>query len=174
MKVIHADSPNHGPRPAGERGVISCVVLHATADEHTLSAVRWCQTPAPANPNPVSYHVIVDRDGTIYQLVPLARRAWHAGASEFMGRPNVNDFSIGLSFANRNDGIEPYPEVQLSVGAALVASYCRIYPAITPDRITTHRAIAPTRKTDPAGPAFDLDAFKLRVLRELTQGGGCI
>lgn len=174
MRVVASPSRNHGPRPEGARGVVSCVVLHATADDDAMTSVRWCQTPAPENPAPVSYHTIVDRDGTVYTLVPLTRRAWHAGVSVFGGRANVNDFSIGLSFANRNDGVEPYPEVQLAVGAALVASYARLFPAITVDRITTHRAIAPTRKTDPAPPAFDFDAFRLRVLRELTGAGGCV
>lgn len=170
MKLVQTPSPNWNARPAGERGVISCVVMHATADEDTGACVRYLCDRA----SQVSYHTLVDRDGTVYQLVPLAKRAWHAGVSLFRGRENVNDFAIGLSLANRNDGAEPYPDVQLSVAAALVASYCRIYPAITVDRITTHRVIAPTRKTDPAPPAFDFDAFRLRVLRELTGAGGCV
>lgn len=164
MKIVNVPSPNFNARPKGE---ISCVVLHATADSDTHESVAWCRTPKPANPNPVSYHSIIDRDGTIYALVPVDKRAWHAGVSVFDGRQNVNDFSVGYSFANRNDGKEAYPEAQLAVGAALVAALMRIYPALTMDRVTTHAVIAPGRKTDPAGPAFDLEAFKLRVMVEL-------
>ena len=170
MKLFNMPSPNWTERPDGT--VIDCVVLHATADRDTRASVAWCRTPKAGNPNPVSYHVIVDRDGSIYTLVSTEKRAWHAGVSEFMGRQNVNDFSIGLSFANLNDGVEAYREAQLAAGAALVAGWMKRYPAITLDRITMHRTIAPTRKTDPAPPAFDLDAFKLLVQRELL--GNCI
>ena len=167
MRLIQHYSPNWNHRPCP----IDAVVLHATADDDTAGSLQWCCTPKPKNPNPVSYHALVDRDGTVYALVDVEHRAWHAGVSSFKGRANANDYSIGLSFANRNDGKEPYPAVQLQVGAALVASWMRQYPAITLDRITTHRAIAlpDGRKTDPAPPAFDLAAFLALVHDELTK-----
>lgn len=169
MKIVPAPSPNFGTRPCP----VDAVVLHATADSDTHESVVWCRTPKPKNPNPVSYHAIIDRDGTVFDLVDTGKRAWHAGVSSFTGRQNVNDFSIGYSFGNRNDGVEPYPEIQLQVGAALCAAAMKRY-GIPLDRITTHANIAPGRKTDPAPPAFNLDAFKLRVLREVTGAGGCI
>lgn len=169
MKMISKPSPNFNSRHGT---AIDCVVLHATADTDTQESIAWCRMPAPQNPNPVSYHVIVDRDGTVYTLVDSEKRAWHAGVSVFQGRPDVNDFSVGLSFANKNDGVEPYPGVQLAVGASLVAGWMHRYPGITLDRVTTHRVIAPTRKTDPAPPAFDLAAFKDRVSGELIPQGG--
>jgi N-acetylmuramoyl-L-alanine amidase len=176
-KIITRVSPNHGPRPSP----VSAVVLHATADSNTPGAVEWCCTPKPRNPNPVSYHAIIDRDGTLYSLVDVKRRAWHAGYSLFGGVYDVNDFAIGVSFGNRNNGKEPYPEVQLAVGAALIATYMHLYPAITIDRITTHAVVRTAwhaanpgrtdvaQKTDPMPPAFSLEAFKVRVLAELAR-----
>ena len=174
MKLLQHPSPNWNERPRGT--VIRAVVLHATEDAHTENAVAWCCTPAPKNPKPVSYHVIIDRDGTVIQLVDAAKRAWHAGVSEFDGRTNVNDFTLGLSFSNRNDGAEAYPDVQLAVAAAVIAGWIKVYPAITLDRLPMHRTIARPegRRTDPCPPAFDHNAFRLRVMRELTGGGGCI
>jgi N-acetylmuramoyl-L-alanine amidase len=182
MKLLNHPSPNWNERPGGAEDV-DTVTLHATADQDTAAAVTWCCTPAPKNPKPVSYHTIVDRDASVIVLVSSTRRAWHAGRSLFHGRADVNDFSIGLSFANRNDGVEPYPPEQLAVGAALVAGWMKRYPKITLDRITTHAAIRSAWrvthpeaeiKTDPAPPAFDLDKFRLTVMRELTGAGGCI
>lgn len=164
MRVVTYPSPNFNARP----GPLDAVVLHATADTDGEASVHWCADPA----SKVSYHVIVDRDGVVYALVDVLKRAWHAGVSSFQGRPNCNDYAIGVSFANRNDGKEPYPEIQLAVAAALVAGYMRRFPAITIDRITTHAIVAPTRKTDPRPPAFNLAAFKLRVLGELQGGQG--
>jgi N-acetylmuramoyl-L-alanine amidase len=158
-KIVTRTSPNHNARP----GPITALVLHATADSRDMPSVDWCCDPA----SKVSYHDIIGRDGTLYHLVPVARRAWHAGVSSFQGVGDVNDFSIGVSFSNRNNGKEAYPEVQLAVGAALVASYMKAYPAITLDRVTTHAVIAPGRKFDPMPPAFSLAAFKVRVQAEL-------
>ncbi len=39
----------------------------------------------------------------IYNLVPLEQRAWHAGASAFRGRTNINDTSVGIEIVS--DGI---------------------------------------------------------------------
>ena len=173
--VRRVPSPNHNQRPQGAAS-INAVLLHATEDRDTENAIRWCCTPKPANPNPVSYHSIVDRDATIIHLVDVELRAWHAGKGRFGDVMDVNNIAIGLSFANRNDGLEPYPEGQLAAGAALVAAWMKRFPAITMDRLIRHRdtALPVGRRTDPCPPAFDLNAFKLRVLRELTGGGGCI
>lgn len=174
-KLLLRPSPNWNARPHGITP--TCVVLHATASKSVEQDVDWCRTPKSRNPRPVSYHVIIDRDGTLYSLVDVLKRAWHAGVSSFRGVPDVNSYSIGVSFANDNTGTEPYPAAQLAVGAALVAGYARRFPAITLDRITTHawvreewrKAGHPEAeiKTDPAAPAFDLAAFRVRVQCEL-------
>jgi N-acetyl-anhydromuramyl-L-alanine amidase AmpD len=163
MKIKRVPSPNWSHRPTGTE--IDCVVLHATASDDVDQDVAWCRDKQ----SKVSYHVIVDRYGAIWDLVSVDHRAWHAGVSSFCARPNVNDYSIGLSFANKNDGVEPYTEEQYEVGAALVAGYIRTYPAITLDRITTHRAIAlpAGRKTDPLG--FFMQRFKDLVQTELAR-----
>lgn len=173
-KLLIRPSPNWNERPASVTP--SLVILHATASKHCEQDVEWCRTPAPRNPKPVSYHVIIDRDGTIYSLVDPEHRAWHAGVSSFRGVTDCNSYSIGVSFANDNTGSEPYPSAQLAVGAALVAGYARRWPSISLDRITTHAIVrAEWRrthpeaevKTDPAVPAFDLGAFRVRVQCEL-------
>jgi N-acetylmuramoyl-L-alanine amidase len=174
MKLLQHPSPNHGARPATID--VDTVVLHATADADTMQSVNWCCTPAPKNPKPVSYHAIVDRDGTVFQLVDPRRRAWHAGVSRHLGRDNVNDFSVGLSFANKNDGVEKYTDAQYAAGAALVASWMRQFPLITLERITTHAEIRDAWrknhpeaeiKTDPV--RFDLTRFKTLVALEYTE-----
>src|SRR4051812_35365232 len=114
MKINRVPSPNWSHRPTGTE--IDCVVLHATASDDVDQDVAWCRDKQ----SKVSYHVIVDRYGAIWDLVSVEHRAWHAGVSSFCARPGVNDYSIGLSFANKNDGVEPYTEEQYEVGAALV------------------------------------------------------
>lgn len=100
----------------------------------------------------VSAHLLIRRDGEILQFVPLNQRAWHAGRSNFQGRENCNDFSIGIELEGTD--IYPYTGQQYTALAKITRQIQQHYPKISRDRITGHSDIAPGRKTDP-GPAFD-------------------
>lgn len=112
----------------------------------------------------VSAHCLIRRDGEIVQYVPFNQRAWHAGVSEYAGRPRCNDYSVGIELEGTDD--TPYSDAQYQRLAALTALLLDTYPAMaTPEgilRITGHSDIAPGRKTDP-GPAFDWDDFYARL-----------
>lgn len=153
---------NDNARPPGTEP--DTVVVHADASKKASSTVSWIEDDG----SDVSYHSFVERDGDLHRLVEPERRAWHAGKSRFGGRTDVNDFSLGISFANRNDGVEEYTEIQYQVGAAEVATWMRRYKKITLDRIVTHAMVATPagRKTDP-GPQFDMEKFKLYIQRTL-------
>jgi N-acetyl-anhydromuramyl-L-alanine amidase AmpD/uncharacterized membrane protein len=47
-----------------------------------------------------SVHFVIDRDGSIIQLVPTNRAAAHSGAGSWRGLPNLNARSIGIEFMN--------------------------------------------------------------------------
>ena len=111
----------------------------------------------------VSSHCLIRRDGEIVQYVPFHQRAWHAGVSEWMGRENCNDFSIGIELEGTDE--TPYAEIQYLVLSQLVHLLRSVYPGITEDRIVGHNTIAPTRKTDP-GPSFDWEHLG-RLLRQV-------
>lgn len=139
-------SPNCDERPPGAR--ITCVVLHATAIPTLDGTVAWFLDPRSR----VSSHFVIDREGRVVQTVPLEKRAWHAGAAEFLGRRSVNDFSVGVELVNRNDGIDPYPEAQVRSAAEVIRFVRGRYP-VPLESIVSHAQVArPTgRKTDPAG-----------------------
>ena len=105
----------------------------------------------------MSSHLLIDREGAITQFVPFDQRAWHAGVSDFEGRSNCNDFSIGIEMEG-SDNIA-YTDIQYSVLAKVTALLLAHYPAITSERIVGHSDIAPGRKTDP-GPAFDWPRYR--------------
>jgi len=100
----------------------------------------------------VSAHLLIDRAGAVTQFVPFNARAWHAGVSQFEGRDNCNDFSIGIELEGAD--LIPYTDVQYTQLAAIAQLLQQTYPKIAPSRIVGHSDIAPLRKTDP-GPAFD-------------------
>ena len=94
----------------------------------------------------VSYHCLIDRDGTRCTLVPDTDIAWHAGASRFLGRTRCNDFLLGVAFAGDTDR-DPLSEAQLASSLEwLEARWARL--GWTLERLTDHRQVAPERKRD--------------------------
>jgi len=100
----------------------------------------------------VSSHLLIKRTGEIVQFVPFNKRAWHAGVSQFQGRTQCNDYSIGIELEGTDD--TPYESVQYQQLVNVIEVLREAYPAITRERIVGHSDIAPGRKTDP-GQAFD-------------------
>jgi N-acetylmuramoyl-L-alanine amidase len=107
----------------------------------------------------VSYHFLLGRSGQLYSLVDPKHRAWHAGVAEWNGIKDVNAVSLGVSFANKHDGVEALTPIQIAVMLGAVEGWARVFPTL--EAVTTHHAIAPTRKRDPLdSPGFDLAAYE--------------
>lgn len=163
-------SPNHGER----RGAYTwskrpdIVLLHYTGmpDGRGLSgaerAIRWLTTEE----SQVSCHYVVDVDGTITQLVPESRRAWHAGLGTWQGNTDINSASIGIEIVNPghvwdmsgaafgsdqaevHPGYCDFPEAQITAVMALVKDIVARNRMSTTG-ILAHSDIAPARKSDP-------------------------
>ncbi|USM11575.1 1,6-anhydro-N-acetylmuramyl-L-alanine amidase [Citromicrobium phage vB_CbaS-RXM] len=72
------------------------ITWHYTAGWTAASAISTLTRKGSG----VSVQFVVDRDGTITQLVRCDRRAWHAGPSAFMGFKDLNTHSIGVEIVN--------------------------------------------------------------------------
>ena len=107
----------------------------------------------------VSAHFLVRREGELIQLVPCAKRAWHAGPSSWRGRERCNDFSVGVELEGADD--RAYSDRQYARLAELLAALRRRYPIVD---VVGHIDIALGRKTDP-GPAFDWGHFRESLAR---------
>jgi N-acetylmuramoyl-L-alanine amidase len=139
-----APSPNHDARAAGLSTDI--LLLHYTGMTTTEIAIERLRDPVAR----VSSHYVVDEPGTILQLVPEARRAWHAGLSSWEGENDINSRSIGIEIGNpgHSYGYPDFPEAQI----AAVVALCRDIVArrrIRPDHVLAHSDVAPQRKCDP-------------------------
>jgi N-acetylmuramoyl-L-alanine amidase len=107
----------------------------------------------------VSSHYFIDEDGTILQLVPESRRAWHAGVGVWKGERDLNSASIGIEIVNpgHDGGLPPFGEAGIAATIALCRDIAARHP-IRPERILAHSDIAPARKRDP-GERFPWDAL---------------
>ena len=99
----------------------------------------------------VSSHFLITRKGALIQFVPTYKRAWHAGISEYKGRKNCNDFSIGIELEGCDK--EEFEKPQYYSLSRLI-NFLSIDLQINKQNIVSHADIAPGRKTDP-GPYFD-------------------
>ena len=90
--VPYVPSPNCGGRIEP-----TLIVLHDTADRlRPDDTISWFKDPK----SKVSAHFVVARDGSVTQMVPCDRAAWHAGKSSWKGRASCNNFAIGIEIDN--------------------------------------------------------------------------
>lgn len=145
-----APSPNHGARRAGP---LDMLILHYTGMDSGAAALARLRDPL----SEVSAHYLVFEDGGIVQMVPEARRAWHAGAGAWKGETDVNSRSIGIEIVHPGHagGLPPYPEAQVEAVIALARDVLDRWP-IPPERVLAHSDVAPERKEDP-GEIFPWD-----------------
>lgn len=131
-------SPNRDPAPPHER---LGVLFHHSVSSFADTIARMLD---PASR--VSYHVLIDGDGTRCTLVPDGHIAWHAGASQFLGRTRCNDFLLGLAFAG-DTRARPLTEAQLASGLEWLAPRW-VRHGWSADRMIDHRQVSPGRKDD--------------------------
>ncbi|MGD1853066.1 MAG: peptidoglycan recognition family protein [Leptolyngbyaceae cyanobacterium] len=158
-RVALADPSNYGERytvDANGQPLTNdyIAVLHETVWSAN-SAINTFQTYHARDADQVSYHTIVDRDGTVIYIVPPDKRAYGAGNSVFNG-PNgpetavtnpafsssVNNFAYHISLVTPSDGQDSapshsgYTDAQYKSLAWLIAK-----TTIPEERIATHAAV---------------------------------
>lgn len=169
--ACHFVSPHCHPRPPDE--VVRLVVLHGISlppkqfggdDIVDLFLGQLDSNRHPAYASlvgvRVSAHFLIRRDGGLLQFVSCADCAWHAGESQWSGREQCNDFSLGIELEGSDE--RDYTDEQYGQLVELLGALRRQYPDI---KVAGHCHIAPTRKTDP-GPHFKWDWLFLQIGKE--------
>ena len=118
---------------------VEAVIYHYTGSTSARGTRRWLMMDDDVF---VSVHFIVDRDGTIWQLIPLTERGAHAGGrtSRLFEKGNVNGRTIGIEIMNNGPlrgppdalttwGGKPFNGVAVSAGG--VAKRGEDYPTET-------------------------------------------
>jgi len=107
----------------------------------------------------VSSHFLIRRGGELLQFVPLAARAWHAGASRWRGRERCNDFSVGIELEGVDDAV-----FEAAQYASLVTLFTKLQTVLPLREVAAHSDVAPGRKSDP-GTHFDWARFLQQLAR---------
>ena len=137
-------SPNFDERTGLARP--DMMILHYTGMQFAHEAVhRLCDPKAR-----VSSHYVVMDNGSILQLVPEVKRAWHAGVSSWGGDTDINSRSIGIEICNpgHDFGYPDFPVRQIAAVITLCRSILTRH-IIRPENVVAHSDVAPARKQDP-------------------------
>ncbi len=147
MKFINKfKSPNFNNRIYSK---IKFIIIHYTALKNSKTAIQFlCDEK-----NKVSSHFLISQNGSIYSLVDIKKRAWHAGNSAWMNYRNINSYSIGIeldfSYEFKNNSYN----YKMIASLKKLLKYLLIKYKLKNTNILGHSDIAPFRKIDP-GPSF--------------------
>jgi N-acetyl-anhydromuramyl-L-alanine amidase AmpD len=152
------------------------VVLHETVSSAS-STINFFQTPHADDDDQVSYHSLIDLDGTVIYMVPPDKRAFGAANSQFNGLgvktnpklpASVNNFAYHISLVTPRDGRNNkpshsgYTQAQYESLAWLIAK-----TSIPPSNLTAHKLVDRTgSRSDPR--SFDGPTF-LEMLKQYPQ-----
>ncbi len=153
-------SPNFGLRPDGTQ--VTLAIVHSISlppGAYGGDAVeRFFTNRLDASAHPyfeqisaqrVSSHFFIRRDGAVVQFVSCNQRAWHAGTSQWRGRDNCNDWSIGIELEGLEG--ERFERAQYRALIRLLSALRVRYPLT---EVIGHEHVAPSRKADP-GARFE-------------------
>lgn len=182
--VTYLPSPNIGGNVQHK-----FLVMHFTAGRSAQESVDWLTNKKAK----ASAHVVIGRDGSVTQLVPFDRIAWHAGASSWEGFQGMNGYSIGIELDNagrltrHGDRWQAWFKVDYEDTEVIQAVHkhesalcgwhnytqqqidaALLVSGLLIDEyglldVVGHEDIAPHRKCDP-GPAFPMASFRSRLM----------
>lgn len=165
------------------------LIMHYTAGSSAKSSIDFFlkkETEASA-------HLVIGRDGSITQMVPFDRVAWHAGKSRWHEIVGLNQHSIGIELDNagpmqgapgkwRSSFGRLYPDEEIITAVHKFENVERGWHLYTEVQLAAaleaahsivahyklvdvlgHDDIAPERKQDP-GPAFPMESFRAKLL----------
>jgi N-acetylmuramoyl-L-alanine amidase len=142
------------PNKQSNRIKPEAIVLHHS-DGSYLGGVEWISNPV----SKVSYHVLIARDGRRTVFANDTDRAWHAGSSSWLGRKDLNSWSLGVSWEGSTYD-KPLGEDAMASAIEYLVPRMKKW-GIPMDLVVTHQQVSPNRKTD-ISPA-DAARFKSRL-----------
>lgn len=183
-RALLADPTNYGERSAlndlgqGIPHDPQMIVLHETVGS-AKSTINFFRTAHARDADQASYHVLIDRSGTLIRFVPDEKRAFGAGMSAFNDfvvktrsdlAGSVNNVALHISLETPEDGRghvsrhSGYTDAQYRHLAQQVLVWQAKY-GIPFERVTTHHAVDRSRtRSDPRSFAWDkFDSYHHRA-----------
>ena len=145
MVIISNPSPNFSKKKRSKKA-IKFVIIHYTGMQSEIESIKRLKNPKFK----VSCHYLVNRKGTIIQMVEDKKIAWHAGKSKWNKYKDLNKNSLGIELVNKGEslGYQNFTKKQVKNLIALCKKLKKKYE-IRKENFLGHSDIAPLRKIDP-------------------------
>jgi len=145
MKIKIELSQNFSPK-IRLKNSIKFVIIHYTGMQSEIESINRLKDTK----SKVSCHYLINRKGSITQMVRDNQVAWHAGKSKWKNFKNLNENSIGIELVNKGHkfGYQNFSNIQISS----LINLCKILKKkyrINKKNFLGHSDIAPLRKLDP-------------------------
>lgn len=131
------------------------IVAHYTATDPgtSRSMARRRTQPLAAGDRLASWHLTIETDGSIVQMVPLDRAAWHAGSDTALPVPGLgtaNYHTVGIELVGHG---KDFPAAQVEAAKRLWRVLVQTYGIQHKFAMLEHSKIDPARRSDP-GPVW--------------------
>ena len=124
---------------------VSFIIFHYTETKNLEDAIKLLTNKK----RKVSCHYVIDYNGSIYNLVDIKKRAWHAGESSWENLMDINSRSIGIEIVNPGEKKKNRYKVKQINSLIELTKLLKKKFKISDSRILGHSDIAPQRKIDP-------------------------
>ena len=124
---------------------VSFIIFHYTETKNLEDAIKLLTNKK----RKVSCHYLIDYNGSIYNLVDIKKRAWHAGESSWENLMDINSRSIGIEIVNPGERKKIKYKVKQINSLIELTKLLKKKFKISDSRILGHSDIAPQRKIDP-------------------------
>ena len=145
MKITLDLSPNYSKKRR-QKSEIKFVIIHYTGMQSEIESIKRLKDPKFK----VSCHYLINRKGTVTQMVKDENIAWHAGKSKWKEFRNLNNYSLGIELVNPGHqfAYQNFSHQQISSLIKLCKKIKKKY-LIKKENFLGHSDIAPLRKSDP-------------------------
>lgn len=145
--IIKAHSSWHYPRLATPTGAPAAIVCHCS-DTLAGSAEGMAHRrnrPRKPDQRPASWHISVEADGSVLQMISLEAGAWHAiGTLPKVGA--YNRVSVGIELIGKPAG--PWPQAQVDGARRVWRAVCQSYGIPRARAMIPHSSFE-SRRSDP-------------------------
>jgi N-acetylmuramoyl-L-alanine amidase len=138
-------SPNFSKKKR-KKHKINFVVIHYTGMQSKIASIKRLINPI----HKVSCHYLIDRTGTVIQMIKDNQIAWHAGKSKWKEIKNLNESSIGIELVNKGHKFKYQNFTKNQINSLI--KLCKILKKkykIKNNCFLGHSDISPLRKLDP-------------------------
>ena len=97
-----------------------------------------------------SWHVSIEGDGSIVQMIPFNRSAWHAGGGKLLNGLSPNRCAVGIELVGFGDS---FPDNQIRAAMRVWRAIVKKYGIARDRAMIEHSRISPRRRSDP-GPVW--------------------